>query len=145
MIDHQPVFCSLPGKHPKICAYVADDGEVKRARVYFRSTRQKAFYWSEMAFDGIQYCAVLPVAKKSVRTVEYYIWAVDDSFESKRTRTFRISVSPVSSCEYPVIEEDPERTANLVVNATSRKQGKSIKDFEKEGIARFVPATRRKK
>jgi hypothetical protein len=145
LIDHQPVICSLPEKNPRICTYVADDGEVKRVRVYFRAEDQEAFYWSEMAFDGIQYCATLPVPGSRVRSVDYYIWAIDDNFESQRTRTFTVSVAPHSPCEYPVFDEDPDRISQLVVYATSPKQGDSIKDFEKDGIARFVPARRRKK
>jgi hypothetical protein len=145
LIDHQPVLCSLPEKNPRICTYVADDGEVKRARVYFRAEGQEAFYWSEMTFDGIQYCATLPVARGNVRNVDYYIWAIDDSFESQRTRTFTISVAPDTPCEYPVFDEDPERISNLTVYATSPEQGDSIKDFEEDGIVRFVAARRRKK
>jgi hypothetical protein len=144
LIDHQPVVCSLPEKNPRICTYVADDGEVKKARVYFRAEKQEAFYWSEMAFDGIQYCATLPAAKSKVRNVDYYIWAIDDAFESQRTRTFTISVAPETPCEYPVFDEDPERISNLTIYATSPKQGDSIEDFEKEGIVRFVPARGRK-
>ena len=145
VIDHQPVLCSLRGKNPRVCAAVADDGEVKHARVYFRAEGQEAFYWSEMAFDGVQYCATLPVAKKSRRSIEYYLWAVDDEFESQRTRTYRISLVPTAPCDYPVFDEEPDRISNLVVHATSPKQGKSIDEFEDTGIREFVPVIRRKK
>jgi hypothetical protein len=144
LVDHQPVVCSLPEKNARVCTYIADDGEVKKARVYFRAENQEAFYWSEMAFDGIQYCATLPVAKSKVRNVDYYIWAIDNDFESQRTRTFTISVDPDVPCEYPVFDEDQQRIADITVYATSPKQGDSIKDFEKEGIVRFVPARGRK-
>jgi hypothetical protein len=145
LIDHQPVICSIPEKNPRVCAYVADDGEIKKVRVYFRAERKDAFYWSEMTFDGIQYCGTLPVPKKSVRGVEYYIWAIDDNFESQRTRTYKINLVPESPCEYPVFDEDPERTSNIVVYATSPKQGKEIKEFEEVGVAKFIPAVKRKK
>ncbi len=71
VIDHQPVECSIPQKNTRICAYVLDDGVVKRVRAYFRAQKQQAFYWTDMTFDGIQYCATLPVAKKKVRNLEY--------------------------------------------------------------------------
>jgi hypothetical protein len=96
---------------------------VKRVRVYFRSNRQDAYYWSEMAFDGIQFCATLPVAKGNIRAIDYYVWAVDDEFQITRTRPYEISMRESSSCSYPVIDEDPTRIASLVVNATSEKQG----------------------
>jgi hypothetical protein len=118
-VDHQPVECSVPSKNPRICSYVLDDGEVKRVRVYFRSNRQDAYYWSDMTFDGIQFCATLPVAKDYVNAIDYYVWAVDDEFQTTRTRPHEISMKQTASCSYPVIDEDPERIRNLVVNATS--------------------------
>ena len=143
IIDHQPVECSVPNKNPRICAYVLDDGEVKRVRVYFRAERHDAYYWSEMAFDGIQFCSTLPVPKKKVKAIDYYVWSVDDAFETSRTRPHRISLSETSPCAYPVIDEDPERTANLTIYATSEKQGKKIKDFEERGIRSFVASSKK--
>lgn len=145
LIDHQPVICSLAEKNPRTCAYVADDGEVKKVRVYFRADKQATYYWSEMVFDGIQYCATLPVAKDSVRKVEYYLWAIDNDFETQRTRTYGILLGHDTPCEYPVFDEDSERASKLVVYATSPKQGKSIRDFEEQGIVKFIPAAKRKK
>jgi len=142
-LDHQPVECSVPEKNPRICAYVLDDGEIKRVRVYFRSDRQDAYYWSKMVFDGIQFCATLPVAKGNVNAIDYYVWTVDNEFEITRTRPYEISLRKTASCSYPVIDEDPERIANLVVNATSAKQGDKIKDFERDSVAKFVPTKKR--
>ena len=144
VVDHQPVVCSIPGKHARICSYVADDGEVKRVRVYFRAENEDAFYYSDMAFDGIQYCATLPVPKGSVKVVEYYVWAVDDEFHAQRTRTYKIFFVPESPCEYPVLDEDPERTSSLVVHATSSKQGDSVEGFEADGIRELVTLGRKK-
>ena len=144
LLDHQPVVCSLPGKNPRLCAYVADDGEVKKVRSFFRAEGQKLYYWSEMVFDGIQYCTTLPVAKTDVTAVEYYIWAIDDGFQSRRTRTYKMSLAPEVPCEYPVFDDDQERSSNLVVNATSAKQGNSISDFSDKGIVRYVPVGQKK-
>lgn len=142
-IDHQPVECTVPGKHTRICASVLDDGEVKRVRVYFRAERQDAYYWSAMSFDGIQFCSTLPIAKNSVRSIDYYVWAVDDEFQITRTRPHEIRMGKGTPCSYPVVDEDPVRTQNLVVNATSDKQGGGIKEFEKDGIKQFVAAKKR--
>jgi hypothetical protein len=142
-LDHQPVECTVPDKNPRICAYVLDDGEIKRVRVYFRSNRQDAYYWSTMAFDGIQFCATLPLAKGNVQAIDYYVWAVDDEFQITRTRPYEISLRKTSSCSYPVIDDDPERIAKLVVNATSGKQGDKIKDFEPSSVSQFIPAKKR--
>jgi hypothetical protein len=143
VIDHQPVDCSIPEKNPRICAYVLDDGEVKRVRTFFRAKGQDAYYWTDMAFDGIQFCATLPVPKKNVPFIEYYVWSVDDEFQTSRTRAYEISLVPTSPCAYPVVDDDPERTSQLVVHATSRKQGDEIKEFEQQGIVEFVPADKK--
>ena len=87
-LDHQPVECSVPEKNPRICAYVLDDGEIKHVRVFFRSDRQDAYYWSKMAFDGIQFCATLPVAKGNVNAIDYYVWAVDNEYQTTRTTSY---------------------------------------------------------
>jgi hypothetical protein len=136
-IDHQPVECSTPDKNTRLCAYVLDDGEVKRVRAYFRGEKQQAFYYIEMAFDGIQFCATLPVAKKNVASLEYYLWAVDDEFQSSRTRSYLVSLSPDAPCAFPVIDEEPERISNIKIYATSEKQGSAIEGFEQRGIIQF--------
>jgi hypothetical protein len=142
-IDHQPVVCSPPGKNSRICAVVADDGVVKRVEVFFRAVGQKAFYRSEMSWDAIRYCATLPLPHKSVRAIEYYVWVIDDEVLIERTPDQRISVDPGRSCEYPVIDDDPERISRLVVYATTPKQGKKIRSFKPTGIVRFVAAKKR--
>ncbi len=143
VIDHQPVVCSLSKEHPRVCALAADDGAVRKVDVFFRAQGQKAFYRSEMAWDAIRYCATLPVPERSVRVVEYYIRAIDDEIQLERTIDFQIAVDPNQSCEYPVIDRDPERTSGLVVYATVAKQGKKIRGFERDSIARFVPVKKR--
>ena len=142
MVDHQPVECSVPEKNPRICAPTSSTtARVKRVRVYFRSDRQDAYYWSEMAFDGIQFCATLPVAKgRREGTSTTTCGRSTTSFRSRATRSqYEISMRETTSCSYPVIDEDPERIASLVVNATSEKQGDEIKDFEEESVANVRP------
>ena len=143
VIEHQPVICSLPAEHPRICALAADDGAVKKVDVFFRAAGQTAFYRSGMTFDGIRFCATLPVPERSVRTVEYYVRAIDDEANIERTIDFDMAVDPNRSCEYPVTDQDPERTSQLVVYATIAKQGKKIKGFERQSVARFVPVKKR--
>jgi hypothetical protein len=142
IIDHQPVPCSLPGEHPRICATIADDGEVKRTRVYFRAAGEAAYYFTEMELDFRNFCATLPVPKASTRVVEYHVWAVDDELATMRTTDVRMTVDPGASCPSPVIDRDPERISHLVVFATTRDQGKKLADFEDRGVD-FRPVKKR--
>ena len=139
LIEHQPVTCSLPGEHPRICALVADDGAIKKADVYFRADGQRSFYRSPMTFDAVEYCATLPVPRKSVTAVSYYVRVIDDEALVERTVDHRIAVGGASTCEFPVIDDDPERASRLVVYATEPKQGKKIRSFDPKSFARFVP------
>ena len=134
VIDHQPVPCSLPGKHPRICATIADDGVVKRARLYFRAAGRASYYWSEMVLDFRTFCATLPVPLAETHEIEYHIWAVDDEMSIKRTTDFEMAVEAGKSCPNPIVDEDPERLASLVVSATTRDQGKKLLDFVAEGV-----------
>ncbi len=134
LIDHQEVSCSLPGKNPRICATVADDGVVKRAKIYFRAAGQSTFYWSEMDLDFRKFCATLPVPDPEVKEVQYYLWAIDDDLEIERTKDLTMTVDGDRTCNHPVIDEDPDRTARLVVHATSRKQGKKMSGFLPDGV-----------
>ena len=142
IIDHQPQPCSLPGEHPRICATIADDGVVKRARVYFRAVGRAAFYYAEMELDFREFCATLPIPEAATRGVEYHVWAVDDELATKRTTDVRMTVDPGGSCPSPVIDRDPERTSRLVVFATTRDQGKKLADFDGRGVD-FRPVEKR--
>jgi hypothetical protein len=77
-----------------------------------------------------------------VAAVEYYLWAVDDGFDTHRTRGYEIAYAS-AGCEFPVFDEDPERISRIVVNATSEKQGKKVEGFESRGV-QFVPAGKKK-
>lgn len=134
LIDHQQVPCSLPGKHPRICATIADDGVIKRAKIYFRAAGQSTFYWSEMHLDFRTFCATLPVPDADVTEVQYYLWAIDDGLEIERTNDLAMTVDPNASCDHPVIDEDPQRTSSLEVHATSHKQGKKLRGFADDGV-----------
>jgi len=134
LIDHQPLPCSLPGEHPRVCATIADDGTVERAKVYFRPAGEPAYYWVEMELDFRRFCATLPVPEASLRKVEYHVWAVDDELEVQRTTDFEMVVDPDRACPSPSVDRDPERTSAIVVHATTREQGKRLRGFEAEGV-----------
>lgn len=133
LIEHHPLSCSLADQHPRICATIADDGTVKRAKVYFRATGESAFYWSEMTLDFRAFCATLPIPSSSTLSVDYHLWAIDDELSTNRTKDFRITIDPRLTCDNPVIDEDPVRISNLVVWGTTKKQ-KKLKGFELSGV-----------
>lgn len=139
LVEHQPNVCTVPDKLLSLCARVSDDNQVAKARVYFRRAGDKHYSFVDMAFGGLNYCATLPAPRrKKVETIEYYVQAIDDDYQAQRTSTFRLQVQPEDACEFPPVEDNPEKTTKVVVYATHKKQKKLSDRFVSSGV-RFVP------
>jgi hypothetical protein len=142
-VEHQPSPCTVPEKPAHLCATITDDGQVAAARIYFRPAGEKFYSFVDMVFGGLSFCGNLPAPREGkVQTIEYYVQAVDDQFESQRTSTFNMNVG--AECEFPPIEKDPGKAAPaIVVHATNQKQGKKLPDeFVPTGVS-FVPVAGR--
>jgi hypothetical protein len=140
-VDHQPSPCTVPEKPASLCASITDDGQVAAARIYFRPAGEKFYSFVDMVFGGLSFCGTVPgVHTGKVQTLEYYVQAVDDQYESQRTSTFNMEVK--AECEFAPVEKDPKRAAAIVVHATNQKQGKKLPDeFVPTGVS-FVPVAR---
>lgn len=140
-IDHQPAICTVASQPMALCAAISDDAMVAKARLYFRHEKDKFFSFVEMTFTGMQYCGTLPAARAGkARSIDYYIWAIDDAYLIKRTSTFSLPVQSPDVCGFPPLEQDPARAAKITVNATHKDQGKKLSDnFESTGVT-FVPS-----
>jgi hypothetical protein len=143
-VEHQPVPCTTPGKPISLCASITDDGQVAKARVYFRPAGEKFYSFVDMTFGGINFCGTLPAPReKKLDVIEYYVQGVDDEYDAQRTSTFQMNVLPENMCEFPPLEKDPARAAAIVVHATSPKQGKKLPEaFVPAGVS-FVPMVAR--
>jgi hypothetical protein len=137
-IDHVPSVCTVADKPISLCAAISDDGNVAVARVYFRREGEDYYSFVPMTFTGVSYCGTLPAPREKAKTIEYYVNAVDDSYQPSRTSTFRLPVKPEGVCEFaPSVE--PAKAGAIKVFATNRKQGKKLDDaFAVAGVT-FVP------
>jgi hypothetical protein len=134
-VDHQPALCTVPEKPISLCAAISDDGTVATARLYFRRTGEDYYAFVNMAFTGVNYCGTIPGPREKTKAIEYYVQAVDNAYQPQRTSTFRLAVQPEGVCEFPPIEKDPAKAANIRVLATNRKQGKKLDDgFDPTGV-----------
>ncbi len=134
-VEHQPALCTVAEKPLSICAAVSDDGNVAVARVYFRRAGDDFYSFVAMSFTGVSYCGTLPAPRERAKTIEYYVQAVDDSYQPQRTSTFRLPVQPEGVCEFAPVEKDDARAAAIKVFATNRKQGKKLDDgFASTGV-----------
>ena len=137
-IDHQPALCTVADKPISLCAAISDDGNVAVARVYFRREGEDYYSFVPMAFTGVSWCGTLPAPREKAKTIEYYVNAVDDTYQPQRTSTFRLPVKPEGVCEFPPTVE-PAKAGAIKVFATNRKQGKKLDDaFALAGVT-FVP------
>lgn len=143
-VDHQPVPCTVSGHPFTVCATVTDDGEVARSRVYFKAEDAKFYSFVDMVFGGIDFCGTLPAPReRKLKTIEYYVQAVDDRYETFRTSTHVLTVQPEGVCGFAPVEKDPSRTQSITVHATHQKQGKKLPDaFSSAGVT-FVPVQAR--
>jgi hypothetical protein len=136
LVEHQPVPCTVPEEPMSICASISDDAMVSFARLYFRPRGERYYSFAEMSFTGLQYCATVPAPRAGkLDALEYYIHAVDDAFQTRRTSTFQMTVQSAEVCGFPPLERDPEKAASITVYATHGKQGDKLDgDFVREGV-----------
>lgn len=143
-VEHQPSPCTWPDRAITLCATVTDDGQVAKSRIYFRSAGDKFYSFVDMAFGGLNFCGTLPAPRGGkAKTLEYYVQAVDDQYESTRTSTFQMTVQPEGVCEFAPVEKDPAKLAGITVYATHKDQGKRLPDAFQGGGVSFVPVVRR--
>lgn len=134
-VEHQPALCTVPERPVSLCAAVSDDGTVAVARIYFRRTGDDFYAFVPMSFTGVSYCGTLPAPREKAKAIEYYVQAVDDAYQPQRTSTFRLPVQPEGVCEFPPVEKDQARAADIKVYATNRKQGRKLDDaFSSTGV-----------
>ena len=146
LVEHQPAQCSLIGKPIELCASVLDDGDIAKVRTYFRRPAEKEYLISEMAFEGARFCTTLPGVKAGkLRSLEYYIQAIDTEYESKRTSTYQLLIQSEEDCAFPAVQKDPKRASTITVHATSGKQGSKLPDYLEPAGVTFVPMAGSKK
>ena len=140
-VQHQPVPCTVPDQVIRLCAEISDDNEVSKARIYFRVAGGKYYSFSDMTFQGLNYCGNIPAPREGkVKAIEYYIQGIDNDFESRRTSTYVMNVQ--AGCDFPPLEKDPAKAKAISVFATNEKQGKKLDDgFDPSGVT-FVAKAR---
>lgn len=146
VVEHQPAQCSIASKPIELCASVLDDGDIGKVRTYFRRPGDKEYLISEMTFEGARFCTTLPGVKPGkLRSLEYYIQAIDTEYDSKRTSTYQLQIQDEADCPFPAVQKDPRKAAAIRVQATSERQGSKVPDYlEPAGVA-FVPVAGAKK
>lgn len=84
-IDHSAAGCIVAGQFPRLTARIDPTGDVARASIYFRAGGTLHWYSVEMRPEAGAFSGVLPMLKKSTRSVDYYIEVMDRAFAPSRT------------------------------------------------------------
>jgi hypothetical protein len=84
-VQHQAVGCLLADAHPRLDARFEPEGEVARARAFFRAAGTPHWYSVEMTRQAGLWSGVLPKPHRSTARIEYYLEATDKAFVPART------------------------------------------------------------
>jgi hypothetical protein len=80
-IRHSDVGCVVAEAYPRLSACVTPSDRLGRAQVFFRPEGTEAWYAVDMEPNGECLSAVLPKPKASLAGFEYYVGAIDTSFD----------------------------------------------------------------
>jgi hypothetical protein len=87
-IGHEAVECVVAGKHTRIEARFAPQERVARARTFFRAHDGSVWYYVDMQVAGDVFVGVLPRARKDTKRIDYYVQALDRTFDESRTQEY---------------------------------------------------------
>jgi hypothetical protein len=98
-IEHDSLECWPTDEYAILRAMVAPPGQVRSAKIYFRSEEYPDYYFVEAPVGPDGHAeAVLPLAAPDTRRVVYYLEAVSVDFETTRTREWTPPVSDSEDC-----------------------------------------------
>jgi len=91
-IEHKPVACVVADRFPLVEARVEPAAKVARARVLFRAAGTPDWYFVEMKPEKGVFHGTLPKPLKATKQIEYYIDAMDQGMEERRTAEYAPAV-----------------------------------------------------
>lgn len=98
-IAHQEITCIVANQLARVSTRLEPAEFVGRVRAYFRGGGTSHWYYVELSGTGGDRSALLPRAKASLRTVEYYLEVTGVAFASQRTAEYApVVVEKASDC-----------------------------------------------
>jgi hypothetical protein len=114
-IEHRGASCIVAERHAQVSACVTAPAGLARVRAHFRATGSAPWHSVDMKADTGCWVGVLPPPLASTSGVEYYVEAIDQSFNTVRTE--RIPLRVASVCVHGVALPSVVPAASVVVTA----------------------------
>jgi len=138
-IDHAGLNCMRPGQFVVVLSGIDPEDDVQTAKVYFRSSLYRDFYYVEMAHQDGRYVGILPQPSDETPQVIYYVEALDSAFNTARSREYDADVR--SRCrQESAAAYFPGGGAGIIVGATASGGASIPPGFTAAGIVGTVTA-----
>ncbi len=136
-IVHEPLPCVSPARNPVVDAMIPG-GDIRTAKVYFRSDKYPKFYYVEMQPSATGFLSVLPKPSPETSSVIYYIEAIDVTFNNATGTEYTALVS--QDCPQPGEVTEMAAEPEIVVGATESGLAALPPGFETAGIVGTITA-----
>ena len=129
-----------PGEFVVVLSGIDPEDDVQTAKVYFRSSLYRDFYYVEMAYQEGRYVGILPQPSDETLKVIYYVEALDSSFNTARSPEYDAEVRGRCRQE-SAAAFFPGGDAGITVGATVSGGASIPPGFTAAGIVGTVSAT----
>ncbi len=138
-IDHSGLNCMRPGELVVVLSEIDPEGDIRTAKVYFRSSLYRDFYYVEMTYQDGRYVGILPQPSAETPRVIYYVEALDSAFNTARSREYDADVRGRCRQE-PAAAYFPGGDPGITVGATAVGASSMPPGFMAVGIAGTITA-----
>ena len=128
-----------PGAFVVVLSGIDPEDDVQTAKVYFRSSLYRDFYYVEMTHQDGRYVGILPQPSDETPQVIYYIEALDSAFNTARSREYDADVRGRCRQE-PATAYFPGGDPGITVGATVLGGSSIPPGFTAAGIAGTITA-----
>lgn len=138
-IEHTALECIARGTYAVVLSGIDRSDDIRTAKVYFRSSLHRGYYYIEMKRREEGFFAILPQPDIETLGVVYYIEAVDSAYNTAHSTPVEVPVE--NACDeqpYAYFVEDEVR---IVVGATTAGASPLPPGFAAAGIVGVIAAT----
>ncbi len=121
-IDHKEVGCIVGDRYPRLDACFQPPGELGNAKVNFRAGDKGPWYAVDLLPEGACHVAYLPKPLAATTAIEYYVAAVDKSFNERQ----QPETAPEAAYQARVVRNQGDCDRIKKVAASVKKVSKPI-------------------